>query len=80
MLLPIDLLKAAREVPNPEPYIPLHEYGQAIDVLVHTKNMTYREVAEWLADRGLNYTPSHVSNALGKWRALNPTMALPEQN
>lgn len=78
MLNPDEMLALAETVPDPEPYIPLHEYGQAIDVLVHRKSMTYREIAEWLAEKGLNYTPSNVSNALATWRARNPRLALSE--
>lgn len=71
-----DILSAAKAIPTPKPYRPLHEYGEAIHIMLHEKRMTYRSIAEWFSSYGLEYTASHFSNAYAKWCALNPKKAV----
>ena len=70
-----DIIAAAKAIPTPEPYQPLYEFGEAIHIMLYEKRMTYKTIAVWFAERGLEYTPSHFSNAYAKWCALNPQKA-----
>lgn len=65
-----DIIAMARAIPTPLPRKPLHEYGEVIHILLHQKRMTYRSIAEWFSERGLEYTPSHCSNVYAKWCTL----------
>ncbi len=68
---PEEMLVLAKREPMPERFVPLHEYGEALDEL-QKRNYTYREMSIWLLSRGLDYTPAHISNSLSQWRVLHP--------
>lgn len=65
------ILAAAKELPPPKIYRPLHEYGEAIHIMLNEKNMTYSEIADWFYERGFRYTKSSFSNAYKTWCAIN---------
>lgn len=68
------LIADAGALPEAKPHVPLYEYGEVIHIL-RKKNLMWREVRDWFALRGLDYTPSHYSNAYLKWCAMNPQKA-----
>lgn len=67
-----EVLLRAKALPPPKIYRALHEYGASIHVMLQEKKMTYREIAEWLAEQKIECSPTNISTAYQKWRALHP--------
>jgi hypothetical protein len=71
MIKPEEMLEMANAQVKKEPYICLEEYGESIHVLYRDKDLTYREIKEWLEEKGEYYSVASISRVHKIWELKN---------
>lgn len=58
-----NLIKEARALKPKPPYVGTWHYAETIAVLKDQKGFTWKEVCEWLAERGVTFSTGSIMNA-----------------
>lgn len=62
-----DLLKEAKRLPVPDPYVTSSELGEVLDTL-RQKDMTWKEVNAWCRARGYSWSIGGMINGWRHWK------------